>query len=115
MGFGRSTFLGGTLGRSLTANGNQFFGASDFATAASNLVTSGSFEDGYSAIDYTFNNYNFRSDAVKNFILVTDEDRDNGNNALLLYLSQSGAVLFGQDAVRGMGMGGWGDGGNINS
>ena len=64
----------GVLGRTLTANGNQLFGASDFATAASQLVTSGGFEDGYSAIDYTFNNYNFRSGAVKNFFLVTDED-----------------------------------------
>lgn len=88
----------GNLGRTLTANGNQLFGASDFATAASQLVTSGFFEDGYSAIDYTFNNYNFRSGAVKNFILVTDEDRDNGNNALtsqniLNRLQNSGTLL----------------------
>ncbi|MGF1672358.1 MAG: PEP-CTERM sorting domain-containing protein [Rivularia sp. (in: cyanobacteria)] len=88
----------GNLGRTLTANGNKLFGANDFATAASNLVTSGGFEDGYSAIDYTFNNYNFRSSAVKNFILVTDEDRDNGNNALtsqniLNRLKNSGTLL----------------------
>ncbi len=88
----------GNLGRTLTANGNQLFGAADFSTAASNLVTSGGFEDGYSAIDYTFNNYNFRSEAVKNFILVTDEDRDNGNNALtsqniLNRLQNSGTLL----------------------
>ena len=88
----------GNLGRTLTANGNQLFGAGDFATAASQLVTSGGFEDGYSAIDYTFNNYNFRSGAVKNFIIVTDEDRDNGNNALtsqniLNRLQNSGTLL----------------------
>lgn len=96
VGFGKSG--SGNLGRTLTANGNQLFGAGDFATAASNLVTSGGFEDGYSAIDYTFNNYNFRSQAVKNFILVTDEDRDNGNNTLtsqniLNRLQNSGTLL----------------------
>ncbi len=82
VGFGRSG--SGTLGRSLTANGNQFFSSSDFSTAASGLVTSGGFEDGYSAIDFTLNNYSFRSGSEfgKNFILVTDEDRDNGNGAL---------------------------------
>ncbi|MEC4816218.1 MAG: PEP-CTERM sorting domain-containing protein [Scytonema sp. PMC 1069.18] len=81
VGFG-SGLNPGNLGRSLTANGNLFFDASQYSTASSSLRTSGSFEDGYSAIDFVLNNYNFRPGVVTNFILVTDEDRDNGNNSL---------------------------------
>jgi hypothetical protein len=41
-----------------------------------NLVTSGGTEDGYAGITFALNNVNLDRDAA-NFILVTDEDRDN--------------------------------------
>ena len=81
VGFG-SGISGGDLGRTLTVGGGLFGTPTEFSTAASGLVTSGGFEDGYSAIDYALNNYTSRAGAATNYILVTDEDRDNGNNAL---------------------------------
>jgi len=80
VGFGRSG--SGVLGRSINVGGNNFGNAQEFDIATNNLVTSGGFEDGYSAIDFTLSQYNFRPGAAVNFILVTDEDRDNGNGAL---------------------------------
>ncbi|MFW5654144.1 MAG: VPLPA-CTERM sorting domain-containing protein [Roseicyclus sp.] len=46
------------------------------------LGLGGSFEDGYSAIDFALNNITFTPGAAVNLILVTDEDRDNGNSSL---------------------------------
>ena len=74
------------LGRSLPVGGANFGTATEFATASNNLLLSGRFEDGYSAIDFALNNYTFRESAAVNFILVTDEDRDNGNSSVLLNL-----------------------------
>lgn len=79
VGFGSG--LGGNqgpqnLGRSLLI-GDELFGSPDeFADAAQFLLTLGSFEDGYSGIDYALSQYNLRDDAGKLFILVSDEDRD---------------------------------------
>ncbi|NEO55884.1 MAG: VWA domain-containing protein [Okeania sp. SIO3B5] len=70
------------LGRSVPVGGANFGTSAEFATATNNLLVSGSFEDGYSAIDFALNNYTFREDAAVSFILVTDEDRDNGNPSL---------------------------------
>lgn len=50
--------------------------AAQFGTAASNLVTSGSSEDGYTALKFASDNYSFTVGAARNYILVTDEDRD---------------------------------------
>ncbi len=50
-------------------------GAAATKTNLGNLVTSGSFEDGYQAIDFALKNYSFTPGAAVNFILVTDEDR----------------------------------------
>jgi len=61
--------------------GSQFGSASQFNTAVSTLVLNGGFEDGYSGIN-TANGYAFRPGAARNYILVTDEDRDNGNSSL---------------------------------
>jgi hypothetical protein len=61
--------------------GSEFGTAAEFSTATGGLVISGGFEDGYSGIALA-NTYGFRSDAARNYILVTDEDRDNGNNSL---------------------------------
>lgn len=52
-------------------------------TALDALTISGGFEDGWAAIDYALNSGNFAygGDAI-NFILVTDEDRDDWNGGL---------------------------------
>jgi hypothetical protein len=63
--------------------GGDFGTAAQFQTAAGTLVDDffGSVEDGYNAIDYALSNYTLSGDAI-NFILVTDEDRDNQNGSL---------------------------------
>ncbi len=95
VGFGGAS---GTLGRSIFMNGNLFGSASDFSTASQQLVSSGGAEDGYSGLDFGFNNYIFRDGAAVNVVLITDEDRDvlNGNlnfNSLLTTLQGKNALL----------------------
>lgn len=70
------------LGRTISVGGADFGSASDFAAATASLVTSGNLEDGYSALDFAFKNYNFASKAAVNIVLVTDEDRDSGKPTL---------------------------------
>jgi hypothetical protein len=99
VGFGSG--IGGNLGadnlgRTLLVGGSSFGTAAAFATAAGSLRTSGGFEDGYSGLNFA-QNYSFREGAAINFILVTDEDRDNGN-ALLTYSSMLSS-LTGQGAL----------------
>ncbi|SLN26331.1 Autotransporter beta-domain protein [Pseudoruegeria aquimaris] len=72
----------GNLGRTLPVGGGDLGSAADFGTAAGSLVLTGGFEDGYSAIDYVLNNYTLTPGATTTFVLVSDEDRDNGNAAL---------------------------------
>ncbi|KEF30793.1 MAG: PEP-CTERM sorting domain-containing protein [Gammaproteobacteria bacterium] len=62
--------------------GSDWGSSSDFATATGSLVTTGGTEDGWNALDWAINNLSYRSDAAVNFVLVTDEDRDNTNGAL---------------------------------
>ena len=95
-GFGKSGT--GNLGRQLNVGGGQFGTAAEFATATGALVVNGSFEDGYSAINFANTNYTYRGGAARNYILVTDEDRDNGNAALtyanvLASLTGAGTML----------------------
>jgi len=70
------------LGRSFDVGGGLFGNAADFATATDNLQLSGGFEDGYSAIDFILRTYPVTPGTSTTLILVTDEDRDNGNAAL---------------------------------
>ncbi len=56
--------------------------STQFATATGSLVLSGGTEDGWNALDWAMTNLTYRSNAAVNFVLVTDEDRDNTNNAL---------------------------------
>jgi hypothetical protein len=56
--------------------------AANTQTNLNNLVTSGGFEDGWQAIDFALGAFNYDAGAAINFILVTDEDRDNGDNSL---------------------------------
>ena len=67
--------------RSFDVGGSQFGTAAQFATAAAGLQTTGGTEDGYAAIAGA-NAYTFAAGAARNYILVTDEDRDNTNAAL---------------------------------
>ncbi len=98
VGFGNSgNPHGNRLGHKHLVGGNEFGTAAQFSTATNSLVVSGGFEDGYSAINTSLS-YNFRANAATNIILVTDEDRDNGNtsltfNSILGDLQSDGAVL----------------------
>jgi hypothetical protein len=77
--FGLVGFGGGTghlEGHSHLVNGGQFGNSAQFGTATGSLLTNGGTEDGYSGITEALS-YSFRPDAARNFILVTDEDRDN--------------------------------------
>jgi hypothetical protein len=65
-----------------TTGVQEWGSATEFSTATGTLTTGGATEDGWNAIDWALNNLSYRSGAAVNFILVTDEDRDNRNNAL---------------------------------
>lgn len=79
VGFGNSA----VVPRQFLINGSPFGSAADFATAAGGLVISGGTEDGYAGIQYALDNYTFAGGAnTAVIVLVTDEDRDNTNNAL---------------------------------
>jgi hypothetical protein len=86
VGFGNGIGGGANSGRAFdmdAAAGIQHFGtAAQFGAAAGGLVVTGGTEDGYAGINFTLSNYSFRPGAAVNFILVTDEDRDNTNGAL---------------------------------
>ena len=58
----------------------DFTGVTEFSTAAQNLVASGGTEPGYSAVSFALNAldgqtdlFSFRSNAVKNIVILTDE------------------------------------------
>ncbi len=84
---------GGNIGgsfddpRSVPVGGGDWGTAADFATATGSLTTSGSFEDGYDAIGFFFDNYSVRAGAALNIILVTDEDRDVTPGSVNTYAS----------------------------
>lgn len=67
--------------RSIPVGGGEFGDPTQFAAATGSLTTGGSFEDGWEGINRA-NSYTFRSGVARNYILVTDEDRDNSNNSL---------------------------------
>ena len=71
--------------------------AAQFAAATASLVTTGGTEDGYAGLNFAFSNFTFTAGAARNYILVTDEDRDN-TNAALTFASIS-AALASQNAL----------------
>jgi hypothetical protein len=77
VGFGSSN----PAPRQINVGGGQFGTAAEFATATGNLLLNGGTEDGWAGINFA-NGYTFRTGAARNYILVTDEDRDNINNSL---------------------------------
>lgn len=96
VGYGNSS----VVPRPISVGSGQFGSASDFATATSNLVTSGGTEDGYAGIQYALDNLTFDAGARVAVVLVTDEDRDNTDssltyNTMLTALQDKGATLTG--------------------
>ncbi len=71
-------------------------GLADLQTALGGLYTSGGTEDGYEAMQFALDTYTFTGAAI-NFILVTDEDRDNTSadtyESILANLTSSKVVL----------------------
>jgi len=65
--------------------------AAQFAAATASLVTTGGTEDGYAGLNFAVSNFTFTAGAPRNYILVTDEDRDN-TNAALTFASISAAL-----------------------
>lgn len=77
VGFGASFSNPGSP-RTLT----DFVSAEDAKTAMSGLRLNGGTEDGYTGINHALDNLSYASGAAINYVLVTDEDRDNVDNAL---------------------------------
>lgn len=67
--------------RSFSIGGAQMGSSAAWLTASEGLKVNGSVEDGWAAI-HMASGYNLRDTAARNFILVTDEDRDNTNSTL---------------------------------
>mgnify|MGYP006298476723 FL=1 len=78
--YGLTAYLGSA--RQIQVGGDSLGTAQELATATDDLLTSGGTEDGYNAVDFALQNYNFRQDAATAFVLVTDEDRDAENTTL---------------------------------
>jgi hypothetical protein len=84
VGFGGSTSHLPGHQHDVGGAGSQFGTAAQHATATGTLVINGGTEDGYSGIDVA-NGYTFRAGAARNYILVTDEDRDTLSGSTLTY------------------------------
>lgn len=77
VGFGGDCTDGVGLGRVVGGVGGQKFSfASNFTELSDGLITSGRREDGYSAVYTALQSYHLRNGSAKQFILITDEDRD---------------------------------------
>ena len=76
VGFGAGTSDGGPKARKHLLGSVSWGSAAKLSAATEGLVTSGCFEDGWEGIVFGLKKYYFRSDAVTNMILITDEDRD---------------------------------------
>ena len=77
LGFGG--YRGEPLARIYTSSGGrQFVSIDEIDSLVSQVEHRGRLEDGYAAIEIAFNNYTFEGGA-KQFLLVTDEDRDSLN------------------------------------
>ena len=81
VGFGAIAAPAPARTRSFTVGSGQFGTAAQFTTAAGGLQTTGSLEDGWAGINLA-NTYSFAAGAARNYILVSDEDRDVGLNTL---------------------------------
>ncbi|MBV7299148.1 putative Ig domain-containing protein [Enterovibrio paralichthyis] len=68
--------------RKITTNGKELVNAEEFPAITAQYIASGGFEDGWSAINLMLADYPIRENTAKNVIVVTDEDRDNGNSSI---------------------------------
>ena len=76
VGFGDDCNEGNVFGRVLLSSSqDQFAPAENITDFTGRLNVGGRMEDGYSAIAIALDTYSFR-DVAKQFILITDEDRD---------------------------------------
>jgi PKD repeat protein len=65
-------------GHKHTVGGGDWGTAAQLCTAAGGLQTAGGGqEDGYEAMNFAVTGYSYRANAVKMFVLITDEDRDD--------------------------------------
>lgn len=76
VGYGGHSAGGANNGHEHLVGASSWGSATDLSTAAGTLVASGGTEDGYAAMNYFFTNYQTRSGAALNVVLITDEDRD---------------------------------------
>lgn len=76
VGFGSDAGHGAVPGHLHTNLTSDLSVGGAFDVATNTLTTGGGFEDGYTGIDFAANNVSFRSGSKRNFILITDEDRD---------------------------------------
>lgn len=87
----------GNNGRSVGTCSLAGCDATTFSTSTSSLVTSGSTEDGYAGMNFALSSAGLRTGSARNFILVTDEDRDSsggpGAAAIQSSLQSAGVVL----------------------
>jgi hypothetical protein len=67
----------GDIGHKHVVGSGDWGNATELQTAAAGLVTIGGVEDGYQALSSVLSDYAFRAGAVKLFVLITDEDRDD--------------------------------------
>ncbi|PAR93775.1 putative Ig domain-containing protein [Vibrio cholerae] len=96
VGFGHRG-SGAALLRMLANEGDAFVNAERFNKITEQFVASGGFEDGWSAVQLLLNGYPLRPKTAKNVILISDEDRDNGNSSITYETMK--AQLITQNAV----------------
>lgn len=96
VGFG-STYSEGTYSRLFEYKGQQFVNATNVKRLTEQLSVNGNSEDGYAAIQFAINKYQFREGA-KQFILISDENRDSlqtdlNRSSILSMLEQRDTIL----------------------
>jgi hypothetical protein len=91
VGFGNGISAAANAGRVL----QNSVTAGAFSSAS--LVLSGGTEDGYAGLNHAFSNVTYRAGSAQNFILITDEDRDNTNAALTF--ASIDAAMTGRNAL----------------
>jgi len=89
---GFSVGTGPGLTRSINVGGSQFGTATDFQSVS--YSTAGGTEDGWAAVNAA-NAYGFRGGAARNYILISDEDRDNAQAGLTY-----GGILAGMTSTQ---------------
>ena len=117
VGFGDDCTNELAFARVLMSPTNQIFVTSDNITDfTENLSVGGRKEDGYSAIRTALESYEFRDTAARQFILITDEDRDRldvniTREQIIEMLQDKGIVLnavvseeYAGNSLRGLGI-----------